>query len=893
MRRSRSWTFITFKKLSKDADMKAEEVFRNKDGQTGELTHKLRTVTDLIRHIKTKEESSPANYSIFLGAGASVTSGIRTAGQLTDEWANELYERFKREKSLDPTVAKSYFEKEHPSWYNSDNPYSSLFEKKFDLPTQRRRFVEQEVDGKLPSIGYSYLVSLVDNNYFNTLFTTNFDDLLNEAFYVFSNKRPILCAHDSSIRSVSITSKRPKIVKLHGDYLFDDIKSTLRETESLEQNTKEKFVEFCKEYGLIVVGYSGSDRSIMDVLEFLVKQESYLKNGIYWCLRPGDEVCHNLRNLIWKDKVYPVLIDGFDELFAEVHSQTIGKELNLNSSSKHSKLEMTIRQIVDDRNDLKRNSIISRELESIKEDGDSKDISGFIKKLSQSDESSRLGISDVRNLLEVEALTESNELSQAIEICNTYYLSASTPVERKIYVSKFIDIYMKLGEDQKASYWCDKLIEFDVNNIGYHLKKALSIKNLNDRSAFYENLILKYPYSTALRNSAAQILIRRIRQGKDDMEILSVEARKHLDKSLVIDPSLDNAAWEKKLSLITFLYHQCSNKQQKDDLKNEAAELVKVARVRHPEHQQTLDMLESQLEISCVKSDLTGLIEFFLELIKKSSIHKQKNINSVIVKTFGHVYGVEDNKDLKQEIHKYFTSNSFDSAPSVDVSIAKIRYLVTVAEDVDSAEKELATVLSQKEIGMHVGEILNLPLDFGSNELAILQEKLESDKDDLLLNYYFETLSEIYARRLDFEKADQYIEMAYSEGTTLERYLTKCSFIALKSSNSHKIISLASSHKEQIQKINSEAFVINLQAAAKKINHAIFNEITLRNLIVNSGSTDVKICAYSLLNQHNDAKRLMRKQLEMDPGLIATYRDWPALSAECFPEEILSKVAVA
>lgn len=104
--------------------MKAEDIFGNKDGQAGELSHKLRTVTDLIRHIKTKEESSPANYSIFLGAGASVTSGIRTAGQLTDEWANELYERFKRVKSLDPKQAKSYFEKEHPSWYNSDE---SLF----------------------------------------------------------------------------------------------------------------------------------------------------------------------------------------------------------------------------------------------------------------------------------------------------------------------------------------------------------------------------------------------------------------------------------------------------------------------------------------------------------------------------------------------------------------------------------------------------------------------------------------------------------------------------------------------------------------------------------------------------------------------------------------------
>ena len=116
------------------------------------------------------------------------------------------------------------------------------------------------MDVKLPSIGYAYLVDLVNKGHLSTFFTTNFDDLLQEAFYQFSGKRPIMCAHDSSVQSISITSTRPKIIKLHGDYLFDDIKSTLRETESLEQNIKEKLIQFCKEFGLIVIGYSGSDR---------------------------------------------------------------------------------------------------------------------------------------------------------------------------------------------------------------------------------------------------------------------------------------------------------------------------------------------------------------------------------------------------------------------------------------------------------------------------------------------------------------------------------------------------------------------------------------------------------------------------------------------------------
>jgi len=144
--------------------------------------------------------------------------------------------------------------------------------------------------------------------------------LINEAFFLYSKQRPIVCAHDSTINSVTVTSKRPKIIKLHGDYLFDDIKTTERETESLGHNMKEKFIEFAKDYGIIFLGYSGGDRSIIDVLTMLLKNEDYYKHGIYWCLRKGSDIPEELRRLIWKDRVYFIEIDGFDELFAELYS---------------------------------------------------------------------------------------------------------------------------------------------------------------------------------------------------------------------------------------------------------------------------------------------------------------------------------------------------------------------------------------------------------------------------------------------------------------------------------------------------------------------------------------------------------------------------------------------
>jgi hypothetical protein len=77
--------------------------------------------------------------------------------------------------------------------------------------------------------------------------------------------------------SIGITSDRPKIIKLHGDYLFERLKNTVEELEQLDPNMERKFREFAKDCGVVVLGYGGRDRSIMRVVEELL--------GVYWGVR--------------------------------------------------------------------------------------------------------------------------------------------------------------------------------------------------------------------------------------------------------------------------------------------------------------------------------------------------------------------------------------------------------------------------------------------------------------------------------------------------------------------------------------------------------------------------------------------------------------------------------
>ena len=133
--------------------------------------------------------------------------------------------------------------------------------------------------------------------------------------------RPIVCAHDSEVSSVHISRKRVKIVKLHGDFLFDSIKNTPAETKRLETNMEVELTEFAREFGLVVVGYGGRDNSVMSVLEKLTAQSEYYRHGVYWCVLKAEILSPRVQALVAKRKVQLVEISGFDELMAYVHQK--------------------------------------------------------------------------------------------------------------------------------------------------------------------------------------------------------------------------------------------------------------------------------------------------------------------------------------------------------------------------------------------------------------------------------------------------------------------------------------------------------------------------------------------------------------------------------------------
>jgi len=272
--------------------------------------------------------SDEAKFCLLLGAGVSFSSGIPTAGQLVDQWKREL---LRIEAKLNPKmknleITDDEFKEYYSKWKAkcsgeliNPSDYSLLIEYFRPTAALRQAFIEEEIDNKYPSFGYLYLSMLIDSGYFNVIFTTNFDNLINDALYRFVDSRPLVCSFDSSISSIRIASKRPKIIKLHGDYLFNNIKNTSSEVRSLTANMEEKFKQFCQEYGLIVVGYSGTDDSIMDIVKSMLKDDEYLKMGLHWCVRQGGGIPKALESSTgFSDRLHFYEIESFDILMSDI-----------------------------------------------------------------------------------------------------------------------------------------------------------------------------------------------------------------------------------------------------------------------------------------------------------------------------------------------------------------------------------------------------------------------------------------------------------------------------------------------------------------------------------------------------------------------------------------------
>jgi hypothetical protein len=230
-------------------------------------------------------------FALFLGAGASTTSGVPSAEMCIWEWKRQIFltnnpgleDQF-AELSLEGVRRKIQLWLDRQGGYpreQSSEEYGYYIKRCFPITSDRSAFFQQKVRDAHPHVAYRLLTHLAQADLIRTVWSTNFDGLPARAA-----AGSALMVREVGIDSQNRITRAPGkgellCVSLHGDYRYDDLKNTAEELQTQEATLRHALVDELRATSLIVCGYSGRDNSVMEAL-----RDAYGQGGsgvLYWC----------------------------------------------------------------------------------------------------------------------------------------------------------------------------------------------------------------------------------------------------------------------------------------------------------------------------------------------------------------------------------------------------------------------------------------------------------------------------------------------------------------------------------------------------------------------------------------------------------------------------------
>lgn len=283
----------------------------------------------------------PHLYSWLLGAGASAASGIPTGYAMIGDFKKRIFCRetgysLREVDAGDPLWVErigDFFRRTALLPPDGDpHEYSAAFEALYPHEKQRRQYIDDAIRKGKPCFGHRILAALMASKQLSCVFTTNFDALVEESateisalLPVEARVKPVVAALDSADRAQRCLDESdwPLIAKLHGDYQSIEIKNTDSELEHQDERMRHVLTQSCKRFGLVVVGYSGRDASVMQALESVLREPNPYPNGLYWVTSSVNRLLPAVQTLLENAALAGVdvaIVEAktFDELAADL-----------------------------------------------------------------------------------------------------------------------------------------------------------------------------------------------------------------------------------------------------------------------------------------------------------------------------------------------------------------------------------------------------------------------------------------------------------------------------------------------------------------------------------------------------------------------------------------------
>ena len=290
----------------------------------------------------------------FLGAGASRSAGIKTAGDMIWDFKQRLY---RSQRKLPPSaitdIGEPAVQRKLQAHFDalgdfppagSETEYSAYFEATYHAPRDRRAYLDELIARGKPSFGHLALALLMAEKLCRIVWTTNFDRMLEDAAANLLGGTGHLVTGDlgdpEKIRRAVEESRWPVYGKLHGDYHSEALKNTDAELREQDAEMRRNLVDSCRRNGLAVVGYSGRDASVMEAFGDALDDGRGFPGGLFWFKRSQDEPFRAVSDLMERARAlgidaHVVEAEAFDELFVDLIRylpQTADKMQSLDST---------------------------------------------------------------------------------------------------------------------------------------------------------------------------------------------------------------------------------------------------------------------------------------------------------------------------------------------------------------------------------------------------------------------------------------------------------------------------------------------------------------------------------------------------------------------------------
>lgn len=260
------------------------------------MNPKIRALANLIR---AKKEQTGKKCVLMLGAGASLSSGVKPT--------KDIMEGLLAQYGIDLTegTLRDRFDR---LWARADADTRDLF---------LRSYLELR-----PSIGYMHLAKLIHEGYFDLVITFNFDQLLEAALREVgsTDSLPIVRGeyHEDALVRKAVESTRPrvKILKMHGGLKGgDSFLFTRGEMHNYPEGIKALIRELTRQ-DVLVCGYAFEDLCVVRAFSE--------DGGTIYCVNPSGAP-PNLVPFLSKRRSEDWVIRGkpgyFDEFFSELHQE--------------------------------------------------------------------------------------------------------------------------------------------------------------------------------------------------------------------------------------------------------------------------------------------------------------------------------------------------------------------------------------------------------------------------------------------------------------------------------------------------------------------------------------------------------------------------------------------